>query len=59
MGECPSGQRSQAVNLVPSGYGGSNPTLPHHIKEKVMDAFLTCLGVAAIIFAMAFLIRSF
>ena len=39
MGRYQSGQMSLAVNQVPYGYGGSNPSLPT-IKESTKVGFL-------------------
>ncbi len=42
MGRWQSGQMHQTVNLAPSGYGGSNPSLPTFLSRSssVVERFL-------------------
>ena len=51
-GRWQSGQSQQAVNLPPSGYGGSNPPLPTNLSAPGMRGLLVggaiCLAVSAL-----------
>ena len=45
-GRWQSGQSQQAVNLPPSGYGGSNPPLPTNLSARGMEGcWLAALSV--------------
>ena len=51
-GRWQSGQSQQAVNLPPSGYGGSNPPLPTNLSAPGMRGLLVggaiCLAASAL-----------